>query len=570
MSIYILRKIIGEIMAIQDSFNITKATTSQSYAYKCWYNYNYGGNTMKISATDMSEITQTWNSQLSNWKTSAEKDVNKYEISDDDFSGAINSGKSLGKEKTGYSGGKGGIITRGVTDGIFGAAGVLGMYTAAGSTVANAIGTGISHKLIENTANKIVGKAAKKAAADAITNSATKAAAESAAKNVIANGGTKAAAKKAADKVVKDAAQKAAEKTGKDEAAKKASDKVGSWSVAAPLALAVATAYQAKKPNKEQKEACDELQNQMTDAQASLTMAQSDMDTYRDEVEEMSDEAQAYNEDANGEIEDKKTEFDMYKTSYEALIAKLNSGEKLNEDEKSLLKELVPILQELGVGITTLADDTSEAVSGIYSDMETYQDGYDNAAATIGEVQGLTDYAESFDSATRTMCYVEGGSQALNAASGTKAAIEAGSAAAGSLGFNAWAWACVAMGTAGAAMSGIGSAQQFKWAGEVGTEIGMREATQDFNAETLDNYDENIDIYQGQIDVVNDLELEIPKDIEPPENVPVFPAVDDGTTNGGTGGTSGYNGTPVIQASVTGTTAANNNADDDKNKNKKI
>ena len=89
-------------MAIQDSFNLSNALNSQAYAYKCWYNYNYGNNTMNISASDMGEITQTWNSELSNWHATAMDDENAYEIEDDDFSAARENGKDNAKEKTGY------------------------------------------------------------------------------------------------------------------------------------------------------------------------------------------------------------------------------------------------------------------------------------------------------------------------------------------------------------------------------------------------------------------------------------------------------------------------------------
>ena len=86
-------------MAIQDSFNLSKATTSQAYAYKCWYNYNYGGNTMKISSKDMGEITQTWNGELKNWRATASNDENAYEIEDDDYSTAKLSGKESAKDE---------------------------------------------------------------------------------------------------------------------------------------------------------------------------------------------------------------------------------------------------------------------------------------------------------------------------------------------------------------------------------------------------------------------------------------------------------------------------------------
>ena len=59
-------------MAISDSFSLSQATISSSYAYKCWYNYNYGGKTMGISEQDISKITNTWNSELTKWRKSAD------------------------------------------------------------------------------------------------------------------------------------------------------------------------------------------------------------------------------------------------------------------------------------------------------------------------------------------------------------------------------------------------------------------------------------------------------------------------------------------------------------------
>ncbi len=110
-------------MAIQDSFNLSKATTSQAYAYKCWYNYNYGGNTMKISSKDMGEITQTWNGELKNWRATASNDENAYEIEDDDYSTAKLNGKESAKDKTGYDGGSG--LGRSIGNCVFAAGGAV-------------------------------------------------------------------------------------------------------------------------------------------------------------------------------------------------------------------------------------------------------------------------------------------------------------------------------------------------------------------------------------------------------------------------------------------------------------
>lgn len=485
-------------MAIQDSFNLSKATTSQAYAYKCWYNYNYGGNTMKISSKDMGEITQTWNGELKNWRATASNDENAYEIEDDDYSTAKLNGKESAKDKTGYDGGKGGMIANSVGD--------------AALSVAGAV-TG-----------KIVGNAAGKAL-------------NSAGACVVNNGG------------------KAAIQSG--------GKTVNLSDIATVvMASAVAAKYYIAKPNKDQKEACDELQNTMQDAQASLAAAQDDMSSAGDEIVDLSDEAQAYNEDANDEIEDKKTEYDMYKASYDALIEKVNSGESLTEDEKALMQELVPMMQQLGVDIGDLSNETTDNVGEIYDEMGTYQDTYDNAASTMGEVEGVTDYAESFDGATRTSCYVEAGAQTVNATSaGLAAARLAGKAFVG--------WAFAAIGVAAAASSGVAAAQQFKWAGDVGTEIGLRKETQDINATTTDMYDENIDIYAGQMEGVEDLELEIPEDMEDPEGMSEqlgeesSAVLAQNTTPDGTTGAVVTGGT-----NTSATTTTSTNAPDDKDKDK--
>ena len=434
-------------MAIQDSFNLSNAINSQSYAYKCWYNYNYGNNTMGISAKDMGEITQTWDSQLKNWQATALNDENAYEIEDDDFSTAKMNGKNQAKEAAdGYSGKKsyGSVVNTGLS--------------IAGATTGKVVGN-VAGKTLKG-----MGVAVKEGAVLEVGK-------EGAKKNV------------------------------------KLSD-----IATVVMAAAVAAKYWVAKPNKEAKEACDALQDEMNTAQLSLNDAQSNMQDMRNEIENLSDEAQVANEDANGEIEDKKSEFDTYKASYDALIEKMQSGEPLTDDEKELLQELVPIMQQLGLDISDIQGETTDGVAEIYDEMGTYQEGYDNAAETVAEVEGLTDYAEGFDSNTKTMCYFEAGSQTLNASSAAIAATKlAGKAFVG--------WAFAAVGYAAAASSGIAATQQFSWAGEVGTEIDMRKNTQDLNLATNDVYDESIDIYDGQLGVVNDLEIEMPKDLEDPDAV---------------------------------------------------
>lgn len=494
-------------MAIQDSFNLSKATTSQAYAYKCWYNYNYGGNTMKISSKDMGEITQTWNGELKNWRATASNDENAYEIEDDDYSTAKLNGKESAKDKTGYDGGKGGMIAGGVGDALGSAVGAVATGAATGAIrgwvggVANTAGGAI-----KNASKSVLGKNSVKA--------------------------------------------------GKKEAK-------GSAYLVATLAIATALKYRLSKPNKEQKKACDELQNTMQDAKASLAAAQDDMTTAGDEIVDFSDQAQVYNEDANDEIEDKKTEYDMYKVSYDALMEKVKSGESLTEDEKALMKELVPMMQQLGVDIGDLSDETTDNVAEIYDKMGTYQDTYDNAAETMAEVEGVTDYAENFDEATRTMCYVEGFAQGLNAASGATAGAKL-------MAGGWWNWALGIASIAAGASSGFASAEQFDWAGKVGNEINARKETQDLNATTTDMYDENIDAYAGQMEGVEDLELEIPEDMSDPEGMAEqlgeesSAVLAQNTTPDGTTGAVVTGGTNTF--ATTTSTKAPDDKDKDKNK----
>ena len=435
---------------------------SESYCRKVYLDYHCYGNTLGTTSTEMGEIVEAWKDRLPSWQNTVTSDENEYEFDDSEFENSKAAGKQAGIEATdGYDGKKhGGGIAAGC---------VMSAGSAVGAGFA-AVGSEAVGKLAGEKATKIVG-------------------------------------------------EKAAEKAG-GEVTKKAGAKLSAY-VAATLAIINATRYLAAKPNKEGKEACDAMQNEMLNAQGAATDAQSEMEAMGEELITLSDEANEYNEEANEQIEEQKSEYDMYMQSIEALKAKVESGEPLTEDEKALYSELVKLASESGVTIQETTEETGETVEDIYSDMGSYQEGYDYAAETIGEIEGLTDYAESFDKTTQTMCYVEGASQTLNAASGA-------SAAARLFAGPWWNWIIAGLSLGASAASGVGAAEQFKWAGEVGTEIDMRESTQDLNAETSDMYSQEIDNYDGWMTGVEDLELEIPDEIEPPEET----ALPESTTTG--------------------------------------
>lgn len=450
---------------------------SEASCRKAYLNYHCYGNTMGISAKEMGEITQAWSSRLSSWQETVSSDENEYEFDDSEYSNYKDRGKDAAKKTTGHDGKTGGQIANGVVDATLSTAGAV--VSVGGAKALEKVGIKGAEKALNKFGNTMI-------------------------KSLTIKSGAKEGGKTLAKGSFKKYGEKQLENSG-------------SWSVAAPLALAVAAKYMASKPNQEAKEACDELQTQMSSSMVTLEDTQSEMDDMADEIIALSDEASAYNEDANENIEEQKTEYDMYYQTLMAIQTKIDLGEQLTDSEKALYKDVVGYLNEIGIKIAEKGEETTENVAELYDEMGTYQDGYDTAAETMGEIEGLTDYAESFDETTRTMCYVEAVSQGLNAGSGVWAGWKAGMAAAASLGFNAWAWACAAMGASAGVMSVKGAKEQYEWAGAVGKEIEMRKETQNLNAETMDKYDEEIDAYDGWMQGVEDLELEIPDDIEPVE-----------------------------------------------------
>lgn len=84
---------------IGNAFDLEKALQSQGYAYKCWFNYNKDGNTMRISDADMKTLTDTWRSYLANWEANAERDVTEYSIEGSlEWNESIDDGKEEAKE----------------------------------------------------------------------------------------------------------------------------------------------------------------------------------------------------------------------------------------------------------------------------------------------------------------------------------------------------------------------------------------------------------------------------------------------------------------------------------------
>ena len=500
-------------MAISDSFNLARALDSQAYAYKCWYNYQYGNNTMGISSKDMNEIRQTWSSELANWQATALDDENAYVIEDDDFSRACKNGKEQGEDKSGHDGSN--PVASNIGDALGSAAG------AAGTTISVfASRAAFNGSLTTNMTSKVVGEGAKNMAGDC-TKSLNKA-------------------------------------------------KLSAY-VAAGIAIATAAKYWIAKPNKDEKEACDALQDEMSNAEAATTSAQELMAKSRSAVEDLTSEAEDAKDMVEEENNPEMAEVELYKASYDAIVASAASRGGLTEEEKAeaafYQAEIQGIVGEDGT-IETRAAEASELVGDIYDDMGTYQDVFDDSAETVAEVQGLTDFAESFDSATRTSCYIQAGAQTLNAASGAIAGAKL-------LAGGPWNWALGIAAIVAGGSSGIAATQQMSWAGEVGNEIEMRKMAQKSNALTNDIYDESIQDYEGAMVSVEDMTVAIPESIEElelPEYVvdegeegPALPTVT--TTAATTGATAGATtGTTSTRSASTDPTNTDDKKDDKKDK----
>jgi hypothetical protein len=426
---------------------------SEASCRKAYLNYHCYNNTMGITTEEMAGITALWSDKLPSWQLSVDSDETEYDFDDSEFETYKQNGKKATEDATGYE-------RTGDKKDVNNTRAAGDCLIAGTGQLASTVGQKVASKIGE----KVVGKATEEGASETV-------------KGTVKNFGT---------------------------------------IIGCTLAFATGLAYTLKKPNKDEKKACDALQDVMTDNQGALEDAQGEMATMSGELIELTDEANEANEDANDKIKKAKTIYDMHKSSYLILKDKIDAGIALTESEKELYTQSVKNMSKTSANITSTEEDASGTIGEIYDDMGTYQDGYDYAAETMGEVQGSTDYAESFDSQTRTLCIVEAAAQGLNATSGAIATYKATTAA--SAPGMWWMYAFAAMGAAGAIMSGLGTAEQIKWAGKVGDEIGMRKDTQDMNDATMEMYDEEIDSYDGFMQDIGDLEIEEPDDIEPPEN----------------------------------------------------
>ena len=424
---------------------------SEAQARLIYLDYHTRGNTMGTSAQEMGAIVSQYSDKIHTWQASV--DSNQYEWDDSDYDQYIEDGREIGMEATG------GHTRKDQADDV---AKVAGETTLAGVGAVGGFAMG-----------KIVGEVSGEVA-----------------KNVV-------------KETVKEGS-KAAGKTATERAA-------AAFSSYFAITLAVITAaiYWIKKPNKEGAKACEDIQNPLTNAQGALQGSQAEMENMKTEMVQLSDEASYQNDNTNAQIADKKTEQDYYMSIYRSIKAKIDAGKKLSDDEKNLYKVAAGKINNAGTDINGLVEENQLIISDINESMGTYQEGYDYAAETMGEAQGLTDYSESFDKQTRTLAYVEIAAQTLNAGSALIACSKLLATA-----MLPWNWAMIAAGAAAAASSGVAVAEQTKFVTTAGKTIEQREITEDINAATQEVYDVEIDNYAVLMEGTETLEVAVPTDIK--------------------------------------------------------
>ncbi len=496
------------------TFSLQKALASESYAQKCWQDYYYGGNTMKIDADSIEKINNNYKGIIQNWKAESSEDENVYETSDSDFNPDnynINTGKSK------------------VRAGLDAAAGVAGL--AMGSVAKN-VGKKAFDKTISKAASNWVN-------GDLFQNNALRCAQEAKATTIdcmqsMGEEGCKRwnllkdgenfddCVNRMAEENYQSTYQEHMENGYSEQKNAYSQDSDAqdrSWMISAPLALATGTMYMADKPNKDEKEACDDLKDEMNIYQQNLTAIQSDMGDINEAVKASTQEAQEISEQNSEEIQDTQDEYETYKETYFALKAKIDAGETLSEADKQKYNEAIEYMGSIGVDINTLTDEASENISDINNENAEHQSNLEDAADTVQTVQETTDFAESFDESTRLMCFVEAASQTTNVVSGAKAARDSARFASAFGSASAWAYAFTAMATAGAGMSGTGVVEQTSWGISVGKEIDARKDIQSLNAQTADIVSESTENFEAATEDLETITEEV-EETTPEKDIP--------------------------------------------------
>lgn len=289
----------------------------------------------------------------------------------------------------------------------------------------------------------------------------------------------------------------------------------GGMFITCAIAFAVGLAYTLKKPNEDDVNSVIDMQKEMVNKHNEIANENDELKHIEQEIITKSDEAYKINDSANEEIEIKQTEYQMLEKTFDSLDSKAKSGKKLDSSEKTLFTQTAGILNDTGKEINDISSTATTKTKGIQADIDGFEVKYDNVASNLASIEGYTDYAAEFDEQTKNLCVAEAVIQGANALVGAQAAFRLGKTALALTGLPwlaAAAFAMAALGLAGAAMSGIGVVQQAKNAKICEGEIQLREQVEDFNEESLANFENEVERYDTAKETLGALTINEPNE----------------------------------------------------------
>lgn len=426
---------------IGNAFDLEKALQSQGYAYKCWFNYNKDGNTMRISDADMKTLTDTWRSYLANWEANAERDVTEYSIEGSlEWNEAIDDGKAEAKEaatkdytnkngktKEGWGGSVTNSKNRNVANGVTAGVGAVGAIATTAVSMSGVVGMTTTISGVSNVPLGFV--------------------------------------------------------------------------IAAPLELAIGVLYEATFPNRKENIALKELKSLMETGQSNMQAASLQMEQADLEMTQLTTASEQDKQTTEEQIAQKQELIKTAQAIYNAIVARVKSGESLSATDNSKLqacKAQIGALQEeinaLQLGSIDFSTANSEAIEAKKGEFDTH-------AQSIAKEKGITEYAATFDEATNEGAKAQIAVHSLNFAASVLTTVQAAMFVSP---FTLFALAFVAMAAAGAGMSAHAIVEQSMILADTNKELETRGNTEDVITNTTTDYENKLSNMFAQGDIVNE------------------------------------------------------------------
>ena len=483
--------------------------------------YYVNNNSRGTSSSRVGELTYKYHNEIKEILDNATDGKNEYDIDEAEIERFYELGKKEAQEKTGYknsAGDKALQTTKTAASAVAGTAGLANITLETANIAATKLGKDISQSAINQAVDKAGGKVMEKASGSFLASGAKKAAKETAEK-AATEASEKYLAAHAGEKGVEDAAKKVAEeeasKAMENETAKAAgknSNQSKAWAIAIPLAALTAADYYIKKPNKTQKDACNEMKSELELSQQEIANSKEDMENMAENLQEIAAERDANREETQKVFDEQETLKQGYQQRRAKIESKKASGLVLSDSEIALYNQAGKDIKAADGIMAQKADESNSALEDTLSTAETYQEGYDNAGKTVEVTRAKTDYTLNIAKSTKTMCYVESVSQGLNGISAGVAAYRAFQFGSSLPPYTTWAYAFAAVGAAASLSSGIASIQQLNYVGELDDDIEVTTETEGFNNDLEDFRSNEVDNYEITMDAIKETTVTRPEE----------------------------------------------------------